>query len=229
MKNKLPGLVGGIFLFIGICMLISAIIAYVNNVSFIETAEKTNGVVTELILRKSAYYPVIQFRTTTNEVINFNSPVGSLPPSYRVGEEVTVFYDPANPYSATLNGFWSKWTVSIILSFLGVIFSFLGSIFLGGAVIAMRRKKWLLKNGIKISTEYQQVGVNRRLNVNGNHPFIIISQYVHPEKNTLYTFESDNIWYNPEKFITNKTIDVLVDPNNYKKYYVDISFLPKAA
>jgi len=43
----------------------------------------------------------------------------------------------------------------------------------------------------------------------------------------VFTFESENIWYNPEKYITNKNIDVIIDSSNYKKYYMDINFLPK--
>jgi hypothetical protein len=38
------------------------------------------------------YYPVVRFRTDTNETIEFKDSMGSNPPSYRSGDKVTVLY-----------------------------------------------------------------------------------------------------------------------------------------
>ena len=41
-------------------------------------------------------------------------------------------------------------------------------------------------------------------------------------------FQSENIWFDPTEFIKNKEgFDIIVDPNNYKKYNFEVSFLPK--
>ena len=106
---------------------------------------------------------------------------------------------------------------------MGALFSFLGAIL----PLNSRKKKWLLKNGKRISSEFQKVEINTSFSVNGSHPYMIVSQWHDTETRTMYIFKSENIWYNPEKFVNNKTIDVLVDSKNYKRYYMDINFLPK--
>jgi hypothetical protein len=65
--------------------------------------------------------------------------------------------------------------------------------------------------------------------VNGRSPYHIISQSPDPASNTVRVFESENIWFDPSEYIKEETIDVLVDPNNPRKYVMDISFLPKLA
>ena len=110
---------------------------------------------------------------------------------------------------------------------MGTVFSFLGLILPVNTIRLSRKKKWLLENGKRISSEFQKIETNTSFKVNGRHPYIIVSQWHDVETQTIHIFESENIWYNPEKFVNNKTIDVLVDSKNYKRYYMDINFLPK--
>jgi hypothetical protein len=63
--------------------------------------------------------------------------------------------------------------------------------------------------------------------VNGRSPYQIISQAPDPASNTVRVFESENIWFDPSEYIKSETIDVLLHPENPKKYVMDISFLPK--
>jgi hypothetical protein len=91
------------------------------------------------------------------------------------------------------------------------------------------------KNKIKIElqkswkmteTDFQSVILNLSCNINWRNPYRIISQV--EEQNKIYTFESENIWFNPEKHIEqNQKIIVFVDHNNTKRYRMDISFLPR--
>ncbi len=228
MKNKITSLVGAIFFFLGIGILIGGIFEYKSNQQFLQSSQKSTGIVTDLILGDSVYYPVLQFRTLANKTIDFKSSVGSNPPSYRVGDTVEIYYNPTDPYSAKISDFWSNWFGVIITGFLGTIFTFLGGIFLGSMIRSSMKKKWLLQYGKRISSEFQKVEINESFSANGIHPYIIVSQWQDPETRTIHIFKSENIMYNPEKYITNKSIDVLVDPMNCKKYYTDISFLPKS-
>ena len=43
----------------------------------------------------------------------------------------------------------------------------------------------------------------------------------------MHVFNSANIWFNPSDYISAKTIEVLVDPNNPRRYAVETAFLPK--
>lgn len=231
MKRNPSLLLSIIFFLIGIGMIIGGIFAYRSNQQFLQSSLKSTGTVTGLDLRhssdSSSYHPVVQFRTLENQVINFTSSVGSNPASYQVGETVEVNYNPTSPNSAKINDFTSNWLTVLILGLMGTLFSFLGAIFPVNIIRFSRKKKWLLQNGKRISSEFQKIEINTSFSVNGSHPYIIVSQWHDTETRTMYIFKSENIWYNPEKFVNNKTIDVLVDSKNYKRYYMDINFLPK--
>jgi len=231
MKRNPSLLLSIIFFLIGIGMLIGGIFAYRSNQQFLQSSLKSTGTVTGLDLKhssdSSSYYPVVQFRTLENQVINFKSSVGSNPASYQVGETVEVNYNPTNPNSAKINDFTSNWLTVLILGLMGSVFSFLGLILPVNTIRLSRKKKWLLENGKRISSEFQKIEINKSFSVNGRHPYMIVSQWHDVETQTIHIFESENIWYNPEKFVNNKTIDVLVDSKNYKKYCMDINFLPK--
>jgi len=48
-------------------------------------------------------YPVVRFSTEEGEAIEFRSPDGYTPCAARVGDRVTVFYDPQDPRDARLD------------------------------------------------------------------------------------------------------------------------------
>jgi hypothetical protein len=233
MKVNLPSpLLSAICFLVGIATLIGGFFVYRSNQQFLQSSLKSTGTVTGLDLKQSSdsssYYPVVQFRTLENQVINFTSSAGSNPASYQVGETVEVNYNPTNPTSAKINDFTTNWLTVLILGFMGAIFSFVGVITPVNKIRFDRKKKWLLQNGKRISSEFQKIEINTSYSVNGSHPYIIVSQWHDTETRTMHIFKSENIWYNPEKFVTNKNIDVLVDSKNYKKYYMDINFLPRS-
>ena len=90
-----------------------------------------------------------------------------------------------------------------------------------------RREKYLKKYGIPIETDFQSVEINTSLEVNGQHPFRVLSQWKNPVTNDVHIFHSNNIWFNPSKYIEGTKIIVYIERNNPKKYYLDLSFLPK--
>jgi len=65
--------------------------------------------------------------------------------------------------------------------------------------------------------------------VSGRHPFRVIAQWQDPSTAKIRVFKSHNLWFDPSRFITQKQIRVFLDRNNPKRYYVDLSFLPKQA
>lgn len=73
--------------------------------------------------------PVVAF-TGPNGPVEFQSSVGSSPPAFRVGEVVTVLFDPARPTEAQLDSFMDKWLVPGVFGFIGVTFGFVGFVFL---------------------------------------------------------------------------------------------------
>jgi hypothetical protein len=90
-----------------------------------------------------------------------------------------------------------------------------------------KKANWLLINGKKIISEVKNIELDRSWNFFGKSPYRIFSQWYNPFTNEVHVFKSEEIWFDPKNFIKENTIDVYVDPSNFGKYYMDISFLPK--
>jgi len=71
---------------------------------------------------------------------------------------------------------------------------------------------------------------NTSYSVNGQHPWRIIVQWQNPATGKLHLFRSDNLWFDPSRFVAQqKQIRVLIDPQKPKRYSMDVSFLPELA
>lgn len=64
-----------------------------------------------------AYHPVVGFTNQSGDRVHFRDPLGSNPPSFRVGDPVTVLYLAGEPRSAAIDRGWVNWLPST-LSFL---------------------------------------------------------------------------------------------------------------
>ena len=67
--------------------------------------------------------PVVEFRTDDDRSVRARDPVGTNPPRFRPGDQVTVRYDPADPSRIIIGG--SPWP--------GVVFALIGIVLLLGA------------------------------------------------------------------------------------------------
>ena len=232
--NKTLKIFKYIFMIVGATMFVGALYIAIKTSEFKETAITTNGTVIELLETKGSsnsitYKPLVLFTDMKGVEVRFSSSNSSNPPSYSVNEKVEVLYSPNNSQDAKIKTFFSIWGSVIILGILGItFFLFGGSIFLFD-----KRRANLLEhlklNGTRIEADFQSVGENTSLKVNGRNPFQIILQWQNPATNKLHIFISDNIWFDPTHFIITDKIKVLIDRNNPKKYYVDLSFLPEVA
>lgn len=220
-----------VFSIIGLALLIGAFYLYQNKQAFLKKAEVAQGTVIELQSSRSdnstTYRPVVEFTTKTGKKVEFTSSVSSNPPSYNQGETVEVLYDPVNPYKADINGFTSLYLAPLILGILGIIFFLIGFFTILFSYRKQKTTKYLLENGKRISTKFENVQLNSSFAVNGRNPFQIYSQWLDTNTNELYIFKSDNIWFDPTDFIKTEEIKVMIDPSNPKEYLMDISFLPK--
>lgn len=230
---KVIAIIKYLFTLIGIAMLVGAFFLYRNTTAFLAEAAKADGLVVDLVRSQSSdsttYRPVVRFMSSSGEEIEFVSSTGSNPPSYSRGEKVEVLYLPAKPEKARINGFFSLWGATVILGVLGGVFSSVGiGIFLAGALTG-RRDEYLRKHGTAIETQFQGVERNEAVTVNGRHPFRVATQWQNPATSEVHVFHSNNLWFDPSSYITDHPITVFIERNNPKKYYVDLSFLPKLA
>lgn len=228
---KTIGIIKYAFTLFGIGALAVALWLYRDTSTFLTEATRAVGTVVDLVRSESSdsttYKPVVRFIDRTGEEIEFTSSTGSNPPSYSRGEQVEVLYLPSQPQKARIHGFFSLWGLPLIFGGLGALFFAIGAgLSLVGALKA-RRTEYLKKHGTPIETEFQSVVLNQALSVNGRHPFRVLTQWLNPSTSKVHVFESNDLWFDPSDYITDKRIRVFIDRNNPKRYYVDLSFLPK--
>jgi hypothetical protein len=235
---KVVKIISVAFSVIGLGMLGGSFFIFSSTSRFIAGATEAEGKVIALDRSQSSsssgsssttYRPVVQFTSGTGKRIEVTSNVGSNPPSHRVGETVTVLYDPGDPYSARIKSFFQLWLGLLIVFFVGLVFAAFGLTMILVRARGRKRAQWLRQHGRRMKTSFKGVELNDSLRVNGRSPYHIISQSPDPASNTVRVFESDNIWFDPSEYIKGETIDVLVDPRDPRKYVMDISFLPRLA
>ncbi len=219
------------FAFIGLSLLLGAFFLYRNTSEFMSNAIVAEGEVIDFETRRSngstLYAPIVHFRGQDGVSHQIVSSVSSNPASYEIGEKVEVLYSKFNPKGARIKGIFGLYMGTIILSFMGTIFFMIG----GGIILVSHLKnktrEYLRVHGQPVQAKFQGVTINESVSVNGRHPYIIICQWLNPTNNELHEFESDNIWFDPQDFIQSETINVLIDPKNPQKYWMDTDFLPK--
>lgn len=222
-----------VFSLIGIGMLVGTFFWYQNIESFIAESAKAEGKVTEVVRSRSSdsttYKPVVQFYAPNGELIEFMSGTGSNPPSHTVGEKVEVLYLPENPHDAKINSFFSLWLGPLIVGVMGGIFFLVGAVMVIATVNKSHRNEYLRKHGTPVVAKFQEVELIRSHRAKGRRPYRIISQWQDPVTSEIYVFNSEPVWFDPTDYIKGKDITVFLDKKIRRKYYVDLSFLPKAA
>ena len=214
-------------------MLTGAFYAYKSTKTFLETAARTEGTVVELIRSRSdgsdTYKPVVHFVDQNGKTIEFTSSTSSNPPSYSVDEKVGVWYDPMKPQHAEIDGYFSLWGITAIFGGLGAIFFLVGAGIIVGTTVKSRQDEHLRTRGPPIETDLQSVQLNTSFEVNGKHPYKVLTQWFNPFTSEVHVFESDSVWFDPTSYLKDRKITVFIENDNPKKYLVDLSFLPKLA
>ncbi len=108
-----------------------ATIFFVWQFVFLQTAKKAKGVVVDLdravkIRSKDQFAPIIEFETENKEKIKLNTEVYNYPSDFKRGDEITVFYQTANPQNAKIEHFRHLWFWSSIWLGVGVLFLIVG-------------------------------------------------------------------------------------------------------
>lgn len=227
MKRNTPALIFSIFLALGVALLIIAGVITYKVKSFIDSAVETNGNVVDLLPARSnkstTYAPVVIYDDQYGVDHRYISNVSSSPPAYDIGEIVVIYYNPKNPDDAMIGG-WQGYLGAIICGGIGLIFTLLGSIFLLARKFSNARNTHLKQTGLLVAAKFISVDMNRHVTVNRRHPFIIRCEWKDTLTGETYAFKSGFIWTDPGPVIdTNRKIDVYIDRNNPRKYYVDLA------
>ncbi len=115
---------------IGVAVIAAAIWWQRDNASFVSRATTATGRVVELRAHRGSkavnYHPVVTYTPGDGPETTFEGSSGSNPPSYRIGEEVTVLWLPGHPEGARIRSFVDLWVGPPLLGVFGVLVGVLG-------------------------------------------------------------------------------------------------------
>jgi hypothetical protein len=235
---KAVAIVKFIMLIVGVAMLAGAVYLYSNTRSFLAGAMHAQGTVVDLQRTESldshsnrsiSYYPVVQYAEAGGRKIEFTSDSGSNPPAYSRGDQVEVLYHADAPEKARINSFMALWFGTLIVGGLGVVFTAVGTAMVVVPIRRRRLESFLKSNGVPVEATFESVEQNTSMKVNGQSPWRVLAQWLDPATSQVHVFKSDNLWFDPSAYIKDRKINVFIDRADPKKYYVDLSFLPKLA
>jgi hypothetical protein len=128
----IPIIVGFVFLAIGIAIFIYGIVFIMKRRKQNANSLSTDGVVIgfarEMGRSGYLYYPQVEFRLATGQVIRFQSSVGSSRAEYGVGQPVKVLYTAYHPQEAEIEAVTSMWLLPGCMVGMGIIFIIIGFI-----------------------------------------------------------------------------------------------------
>ena len=123
-------LLAALFSLVGAGLLLGAAYLYQRRQDFLRRARQAQGEIVDFrrmsggsstsSRRREHRVPVVRFRTARGETVQFTSDTYSAMNNYRLGQKVTVYYDPARPGEARIAGWAELWFAPFILALVGL-------------------------------------------------------------------------------------------------------------
>ncbi len=88
-----------------------------------------------------------------------------------------------------------------------------------------KNQQKLKEHGKRLDATVIRVERNLFVSMKGRHPYQVIAEYIDESTKTIYHYRSECIKEEPHIQKGEDFVSVYVDPENYKKYYMDISDL----
>ena len=128
---------------IGLVLILIGGVLYLINFIFISQAELVTGSVASITKSVDPDYnsellcPVVKYTTKAGQTLSYDSNVCTSPAAYAVGDQVEIYYNPANPTQAQIKNFWSQNLEAVSMAGMGLPFVAIGLILWVGT----RRRK----------------------------------------------------------------------------------------
>ncbi len=210
----------GIFAAAGLlCGVISAVLVY-GRWNVTHNGIETTGTVVDLRYSKSSVAPVVRFMDESGrEHVYESSSYTSVSPA-EIGDQLKIYYMPDDPTDVELEG--EGW-----FNLFPLIFFFThGGVGFGGIYWLEKKRRlynWLQQFGKEIQAKLTDV---KRGSNKGRSYYSLKLEWLDPYTQQLYSFESDTLSTDPSDSLpVGSPVRVLIDPDNPKRYWVDISFL----
>jgi hypothetical protein len=192
---------------------------------FADAAHATGRVVALRQSNDGGAAPVVAYTAADGRERIYQSSTYSTP-SYQVGDIVDIAYDPAEPDSAAIDSWTSRWLMPTIFGGVGSVHFSLGMF---GLLTILRRKnevEHLLRHGQRVDGDVLHVEQDTRVTVNRRHPYILRVQASLPGEPAPRIFTSRRFWYDPTPHLPRRTLPVFYDPRDPARHVVDTGPLP---
>lgn len=168
---------------------------------------------------------MISFQAEDGNTYTFSSETGSSGAlDFNKGDKLMVRYFAEKPQMAKVDSFIELWGLPMALLSAGIVILLSG----GGVIYNYFNKIKLRKELPRTGTLLQLVGRVVSKSTKNKTEFVVISDWLNPADSKMYAFTSDKISFDPTSYITDRLMDVWIDPlSPKKKHYLDISFLPQ--
>lgn len=227
--DRIMSWIGYIFTGVGLVFLVSGGWLFYRDHQFAARALHAQGVVTDLARKRdrnddgTTFTAIVQFTDAKGQSQEMADGISSNPPRFSKGDKVDVLYDPQAPSSAVINDGWGRYFLPGLFSGLGLLFAIIGGTFLAIIITRNRRRTWLTRFGRPVEADFLHVYLDRSMQINGAHPFRVVAQGPDPQTGQLQRYQSEPIWVDPTVQLEGGKLKVLVDPQNPKRHYIDLS------
>lgn len=225
--KRVAALIGIMFFIIGIVFLGIGCYNFISHKDFMERAEKTDAVITDISYERRR----INGRTDRRHIVTIEYTVDGVgyereiteyKPDMYEGKIIEIYYDPYNPNNVKTDSLM----LPVTFAGFGALFVIIGSSFILVKIISSVRRKNLMTNGDVLNGIITNVNINMSVRINGRHPYRAECEVIDPIDGSKYLYSSPNITEDISKFI-GMEVTVYADKNNRKRYYVDINQLIK--
>ncbi len=211
-----------IFIVIGLLSMVGGILMMVHYANFQKTAETIKAEIVEIdtyrekdsdgdYVTRHDVYVTYTFDDVTYEHVSF----GHYKSSMREGITIDILCDPENPRKIKQKEAFDS-SGAMLIAF-GLIFFLIGAVPASKSLANNVKKKSLLSKGNTIYALIQSIDLNTSFSFNDVHPYRIVCSY------GSYTFQSENLWSDiPSMYQVGDTIEVVVNPEDYSKYFVNV-------
>ena len=211
-----------IFLIVGVVLIVVGIVSQISTSKFLKKGIKSDAKITNIITSSDAdgdlNYDVYVSFVVDGKV--YEGRLSEYSSKMYIGGSTTIYYNPDNPNNFIGSG----------RKLLGYIFITLGLVFTSIAIFIMyrfakknREKFRLQEEGICLPSKITSIHKDLSFTYNGKNPDVIECSCEYNGK--IYTFISEHIWSDAKSICESKNItelEVLVDPEDFSKYFVNI-------
>lgn len=213
----------GIFMIVGVALLIGGILSMTFSRHFRESAEEIAAVITDIRSYRNSdgeerhsVYVEYTYGGRRYEDIKLSYYSSSM----REGDTITLLCDPDNPEHVEAGA--GLTLLYVILTSMGILFVVISVFPLAFVTKKSFRQKKVKECGRKLYATVEEIVLNTSQRVNGKHPYLIYCIWRDEYKDIVYRFKSDSIWTNPNLLLRpGDQIPVYVDEKDYRHYYVD--------